>query len=53
MHDEYYKEYGTCPECGNESVDEKSGKGWAEWWCTEEDCDYAGDYVREPDDYDY
>jgi hypothetical protein len=51
LHDEYYRNYDTCPECGDESVDGKGGKGWAEWWCMNEDCDYAGDYIQEPDDY--
>lgn len=56
-HDEYYREYGDCPECGHPTLDGTGGSDRGGWWCRVEclndECDYAYDDVEiyEPEDY--
>lgn len=46
-HDEYYRDYGVCPECGDESLDGNSGRSrggwWYEVWCLNDECGYRHD----------
>ena len=57
LHDEYYREYGECPQCGGDSLDGEGGRSrkgwWSRVWCVSDDCDYETDdcEVYEPDDY--
>ena len=51
LHDKYYgDEYGTCPWCGDHSLDSKKGRGWYEVRCLNGECGYADDDCREPED---
>jgi hypothetical protein len=53
LHDEYFRDYAECPECGCESLDGESGRSRGGWWwkawCIEDGCDYEAD---ECEDYE-
>lgn len=55
LHDEYYREYADCPQCGEPTLDGSAGSDRSGQWCKVEclndECDYAYDDVEIYDDY--
>lgn len=55
LHDEYYRDYPECPECGEESLEVTGGRERRGWWsksvCLNDDCDYSDEDCDVYDDY--
>lgn len=56
LHDEYYREYPECPECGEPTLEVTGKRERKGWWskeeCLNDECDYSSEDCEIYEDYD-
>lgn len=56
LHDEYYREYPECPECGEPTLEVTGGRERRGWWskeeCFNDGCGYLSEDCELYDDWE-